>query len=134
MPDSVKLSAVLRATPQQVYEAWLSSREHTAFTGDAAAIDPKVGGEYTAGSGYIHGVTLELEPYRHIVQSWHSTDFPDDAEDSRLEITLEETPRGTRLTLAHTNIPDGQGTMYRDGWREFYLTPMRVYFSSKGQA
>ncbi len=36
MPDSLRLSTFLPATPRRVYQAWLSSRAHTAFTGAEA--------------------------------------------------------------------------------------------------
>ena len=131
MPESIKLSVTLPATPEQVYEAWLSSEEHTAFTGDEATIDPTIGGKFAAGSGYIRGTTLELEPCSRIVQSWRSTDFPEAAEESLLEVLLEKVRGGTRLTLVHTNIPDGQGEEYEQGWQEFYFEPMTSYFSEK---
>ncbi|MBM3947418.1 MAG: hypothetical protein FJ315_08510, partial [SAR202 cluster bacterium] len=122
------------ATPQQVYEAWLSSEEHAAFTGDEATIDPRVGGRFTAHGGYIQGTTLELEPYSRMLQSWRSTDFHDAAEDSLLEVLLEAVRGGTRLTLVHTNIPDGQGEEYEQGWKDFYFEPMGQYFQEKSMA
>ena len=131
MPDAIKLSVTLPATPKQVYEAWLSSQAHTAFTGDAATIDPVVRGKFVAGSGYISGTTLNLEPYSRILQTWRSTDFPDASEDSLLEVLLEEASGGTRLTLIHTNIPNGQGEEYQQGWQQFYFEPMKRYFSQK---
>ena len=63
------------------------------------------------------------------MQSWRTTDFPEGAEDSRLEVLLDEVPGGTRVTLLHTNIPDGQGEEYEQGWKEYYLEPMKRYFS-----
>lgn len=131
MPDSIRLSVTIQAMPQQVYEAWLSSEEHAAFTGDEATVDPTVGGRFIAHGGYINGTTLELEPYSRIVQWWRSTDFPNAAEDSLLEVLLERSPQGTRLTLVHTNIPDGQGDEYTQGWKDFYFEPMKQYFSAK---
>jgi len=85
MPDAFEISTVLTASAKQVYEAWLSSKEHGAMTGGAARIDPVVGGRFSAWDGYITGATLELEPYRRIVQSWRTIEFPADAPDSRLE-------------------------------------------------
>ena len=133
MPESIKLSVALAATPQQVYAAWLDSEEHSAFTGDEATIDPRVGGRFTAHGGYIKGATLELEPHSRIVQSWRSTDFPEAAEDSLLEVLLEKARGGTRLTLVHTNIPNGQGEEYEQGWKEFYFEPMKQYFLEKAR-
>lgn len=130
MSENLDLSVELPATPQQVYEAWLDSAAHGQFTGSPAQIDPRVGGKYTAWDGYITGETTTLEPYRRILQTWRSSEFPEGAEDSLLEVLLAEIPGGTKLTLRHTNIPDGQSGMYEEGWRDYYFKPMLAYFQS----
>jgi activator of HSP90 ATPase len=131
MSQSFKISTTLPATAKQVYRAWLSGREHAAFTGEAAEVDPKVGGRFTAFGDYIEGTNLELQPNKKIVQAWRTTEFPAGSEASRLEVTLENMDRGTKLTLAHSNIPDGQADSYKDGWRKFYFKPMKKYFTEK---
>ncbi|MBI4312318.1 MAG: SRPBCC domain-containing protein [Chloroflexi bacterium] len=132
MPESIKVSAVIPASPRRIYEAWLGSAEHTAMSGGGAAqVDPRVGGAFSAWDGYIQGTTQALAPYSRIVQSWRSADFPEGAADSTLEVLLAETPKGTRVTLAHTNIPDGQGDDYKQGWKDYYFTPMKWYFGAK---
>jgi len=130
MPDSFDISTVLPVSAKRLYRAWLSSDEHSAMTGGAAQIDPTAGGKFSAWDGYITGTTLELEPYRRIVQSWRTVEFPADAPDSLLEITLEEKADETRLTLKHSEIPAGQGSGYESGWTDNYFDPMREYFSS----
>lgn len=112
----------------RLYSAWLDSKQHTAFTGSPAEIDPRVGGAFTAWEGYIQGVTLELQPVSRIVQSWRSTEFPEESPDSNLEVLFEELEGGTRLTLVHSQIPDGQAEGYKRGWEDYYLQPMRQYF------
>jgi activator of HSP90 ATPase len=131
MKEKVKLSVTLPASPDVIYKAWLSGKEHTAFTGEETKSSSKKGGSYTAGGGYMWGKNLELDPGKKIVQSWHSTDFPKDAEDSRLELLLEKSGKGTKLTLVHSNIPDGQKDRYKEGWKEFYFKPMKKYFKKK---
>jgi uncharacterized protein YndB with AHSA1/START domain len=130
MPDSFTISTVLSAPPKRIYEAWMSSAEHGAFTGDTAEIEARVGGVHTAFSGYIAGRTLELVPSKRIVQSWRTTEFPEGSADSRLELTLEAVKGGAKLTLHHSQIPDGQGPQYEEGWKENYFVPMAVYFKS----
>jgi activator of HSP90 ATPase len=130
MPDSIEVSTMLPASPRQVYGAWLSGDDHGAFTGGEATVDPKQGGTFTAWDGYISGTNLELEPHKRIVQAWRTTDFPDDAQDSRLEVLLEEASGGTKLTLVHTDIPDGQGPDYEQGWTDFYFEPMKEFFAA----
>ena len=52
MENSLRLSVVLPATPEQVYTAWLSTEKHSAFTGSPAAVDARGGGALTAWDGY----------------------------------------------------------------------------------
>lgn len=75
MKTSFKVSTVLLANRELLYKAWLSSKEHSAFTGGKARIQAKVGGRFTAWDGYITGTTVVLEPYRRIVQSWRTLSF-----------------------------------------------------------
>lgn len=129
MSEKLKLSVLLPATPEQIFKAWLDSNAHGEFTGDTAKIDPRVGGKFTAWGGYIRGRTLELEPGKRILQAWRTTEFPEDAPDSTLEILLEAEGKGSRITLIHTDIPDGQAKQYEQGWEEYYFTPMKEYFT-----
>jgi activator of HSP90 ATPase len=131
MSENIELSTFLPVTPHQVYSAWLDSAAHGAFTGSPAVIDASPEGTFTAWDGYISGRTQLLEPDHLIVQSWRTTEFPESATDSRLEVRFETVPGGTRLTLRHTEIPTGQGEMYRQGWLDYYFTPMLEYFSPR---
>ena len=130
MPESLKLSTDLPVLPEKVYQAWIDSAQHSAFTGSPAEIDGRPGGKFTAWDGYILGTTLELQPFRRIVQFWRTTEFPQSSPDSHLEVLFEAVNNGTRLTLVHTNIPDGQGEEYKQGWEDYYFAPMAEYFSS----
>ena len=130
MLETIQLSATLPASPEQIYRDWLSSTGHTAFTDSPAEVDPAVGGRFTAWDGYIAGTNIELEPYRRILQAWRTSEFPTGSPDSQLEVLLEAVEGGTRLTINHSHIPEGQGAMYAQGWQDFYFTPMRAYYLS----
>ncbi len=129
--DSIRVSAVIPAEPQAVYDAWMSSKGHAAMTGSGAKITARVGSAFSAWDGYISGKTQEIEPGARILQSWRTTDFEEDEPDSSLEVLLARTAGGTRVTLVHTNIPPGHGAEYRKGWIDFYFKPMKDYFASK---
>jgi activator of HSP90 ATPase len=120
---------VIPASAQAIYDAWLSSEGHASITGgQPAEVSPKVGAAYSAWDGYITGSNLKLEPEKRIVQSWRSTDFNDDDQDSQIEVLLEALPAGTKVTLHHTNVPADQPD-YQEGWQEHYFEPMKEYFS-----
>lgn len=128
MKNGFTLTTVIPATPAEVYQAWLSTKGHTAMTGSAAKVDGQIGGKFTAWDGYIFGSTLALEPDQRIAQAWRTSEFPDEAPDSLVEITLKETKSGTKITLTHSQIPAGQEDSYRQGWEDFYFKPMQAYF------
>jgi uncharacterized protein YndB with AHSA1/START domain len=124
------ISALIPATPQEVYAAWLSSEGHSQMTGGSASITADVGGEFEAWDGYIQGKNLELIPGKRIVQSWRTSEFNADEPDSRIEITLESVADQTKLTLNHTGLPP-HGTQYEQGWVESYFEPMKEYFKGR---
>ena len=129
MKTEFTISNVFSVTPEKVYKAWLSTEGHSAMTGSPAKVEPRVGGPFMAWDGYITGKTLELKPYTRIVQAWRTSEFSEKDPDSRLELTLEAVKEGTKLTLKHSNIPDGQADSYEGGWDESYFQPMREYFN-----
>jgi len=131
MKESLQLSVFLNETNENLYKAWLNSREHSKFTGSTAEIVPTIKGKFSAWDGYIIGTNVTLEPYHKIVQTWRTTDFNEDDEDSILEILFEPEGDKTKITLKHNNIPEGQGEEYNQGWQDFYFKPMQKYFNKK---
>jgi activator of HSP90 ATPase len=129
MTESIEVSEVFPVAQRELYLAWLDGKKHTAFTGGEAVIDATVGGRFTAWDGYIEGRIEQLEPPERVLQSWRTTDFPSGSPDSVLEIRIEAVEGGSKLTLLHTNIPQGQGQSYRQGWIDHYFVPMREYFA-----
>lgn len=124
----ITVTSTFNATPQEVYEAWLSTDGHSEMTGSPAEVSNEVGGEFAAWDNYIWGTNLELIPDTKIIQSWRTTEFPDGAPDSELTIELEPEDEGTKLTLTHSNVPAGQEASYEEGWQEHYFDPMQDYF------
>jgi activator of HSP90 ATPase len=124
-----KLSCTLPASPQDVYAAWLDGATHSAMTDAGAKIAKRVGGDFSAWNGYITGKTVELIPGRRIVQSWRTTEFAGDDPDSMITVELKPAKTGTRLTLIHIGVPDGQTSFENGGWEDNYFAPMKAYFA-----
>lgn len=127
MKESFQLKEVFKVKPSAIYQAWLNSELHSQMTGGEAKCSNQVGGLFTAWDGYISGKNEALIENKKIVQSWRTTEFPEDEEDAKLTIILAEIEEGTALTLIHENIPTGQ-TQYKQGWIDHYFVPMKMYF------
>jgi activator of HSP90 ATPase len=157
MKNEFTLTVTIHAKAETIYKAWLSTQGHSAITGSPAKVDGTANGDFTAWDGYIWGTFLELEENKRIAQTWRTSEFPDEAEDSIVEILLEELATGldrseksarstlrqaqdgarppahtmTTLTLKHSNIPEDQAENYKQGWEDFYFKPMKEYFGGK---
>ncbi len=132
MTDSLALSVLVLAFPEEVFDSYLDSRFHTAMTGSPANITPEVGDAFTAWDGYISGKNLELVRPDRIVQTWRAADFPEGAPDSKLTIDIAEHDGETKISVKHEGLPEGTAQRFTDGWRDFYFIPMEDFFAKGG--
>ena len=133
MPRVIRQSATFKASPKDVYKVLMTSRLHSKVTGGKAVISTKVGGKWSAHDGYCHGVNLELKPGKKIVQSWRVSYWPAHHY-SVVTFVLTPVKGGTRLRFSHREVPDAQHESIKQGWIDFYWTPMRAFFSAQGRA
>jgi len=131
MTYDFEVSDSIPASPEEIYDAWMSSDGHSVMTGSAANVDPLIGGDFDAWDGYIHGTTLTLQPFTRIVQSWRSTNFTDDHADSTIEVLFDGDDGGTRVIVRHLNVPEDQPGYEDGGWQKSYFDPMKAYFQSE---
>jgi activator of HSP90 ATPase len=129
MVKSFTVTELIPASPDKIYNAWLDSEGHSRMTGSPARASDQVGGTFEAWDGYISGRNLELEPGKHILQAWRTTEFAASDEDSVLDVTFEAAEGGTKVTIRHSHLPE-DGDQYLQGWIDFYFQPMKAYFGS----
>ena len=134
VPYAFTLTAAVPASAQEIYDAWLDSLAHSEMTGGKASMSDEVDAEVSAWDGYISGRNLELIPGERIVQSWRTTQFADEHEDSIITLTFEEGDDGTVITLVHSNVPEEQTSYELGGWEQRYFEPMRSYFADRTRA
>jgi activator of HSP90 ATPase len=128
---TIRQKTLIPATPDEVYEAYVNPKKHSAFTGGRATCDPRVGGEFTAWDGYILGKNLKLEKGKRIVQEWSTTEWPEGYPPSRLELTFKKAKGGTEISMVHSNVPTVQADDLAEGWTEFYWKPLKKYFTKR---
>jgi len=115
--------------PDILYNGWLDSRTHSEMTGGESNIQPTKNKEFLAWDGYISCKNLELVPNQLIKQSWRSSDFKKDQEDSILELQFVSLGNNkTKLILKHSHLTDAD-MHYKQGWFDSYFIPMAEYFN-----
>lgn len=130
---TIRQKVIIPASPEDVYDAFMDPKKHSAFTGGGASGSSKVGGEFSAWDGYITAKNLDLKNGEKIVQEWSTSEWPDGYPPSRLEITLKGVPEGTELTLLQSKVPSDQADDYDKGWHEHYWNHLNEYFRKKGK-
>lgn len=128
MAIDFEVSAIIPASPEEVYDAWLDSARHAAMTGGTAEVNNREAESFYAWDEYISGKNKDLHRPDKIVQFWRTVEFAETEPDSLLEINLRAVDGGTEIVLRHSNLP-AHGEQYRSGWVENYFNPMKEYFS-----
>jgi activator of HSP90 ATPase len=129
---AILLSSLFDATADFLYNFFIDSKLHTDVTGSKAIINNKIGGKFTAWDGYIKGEIVSLKKNRKIIQKWRTTEFTKEDKDSILEITIEELNKNrSKLTLKHSELPEGTEEEYKNGWKEYYMKPLKEFIKKK---
>jgi len=130
----VMARALVRATPQQVYRAWLSPSALGKIIPGKAKVKAKTGGrfiwQHKRGKHQHTGVFLELKKNRRLEFTWESTTPP-----SEVSIEAQPTPYGALVAAHHTGLVGmNRGQLF--GQRMYWwrlLERMRCYFYFKGK-
>ena len=118
----------IKAVPQRIYEALLSSKDFATFSGMPAEIDPKVGGAFSMFGGLIVGVTVELVADKRIVQAWRPAAWePGFFSSARFELKLQGA--GTLVVLDHTGFSEGKFDSLSEGWHSHYWEPLKKFLA-----
>ena len=120
-----------RASPHDVYEAYMDSEKHAQFTGAKVNISREIGSEFSAYDGALNGTILELIPDAKIVQTWRGSDegwVP--GHYSTATFSLEAIDGGTRLTFVQTGVPEASFEQISAGWHKHYWPKMKQMLES----
>ncbi len=129
MPRTIQLAASLPASPDRLFDMYLDSDEHSAFSGSPVTISPQPGAAFSAFNDVLTGTILQVVPKRLVVQSWRSPHWGPADLDSTLILTFLPEGDGGRIELTQVNVIDTDFAGVSQGWEKFYWTPWRAYLT-----
>jgi activator of HSP90 ATPase len=133
--EPIIISSILDTNADFLYNFFIDSKLHTEITESKAVISNKIGGKFTTMDGYIKGKIVSLEKNKRIIQKWRTTDFNKNDKDSILEITIKEIGKNrSKLILKHSELPEGSEEEYKNGWKEFYIRPLKEFIKKQNSA
>jgi activator of HSP90 ATPase len=127
MPKTIQQRVTLPAPAESLYDMYLDSRVHGAFTGSPVTIHSKPGSEFQAFGDMLSGRMLYTVPKRLIVQSWRAKDWKPEDLDSILVLTFWPEGNSGRIELVHVNVADQDFQGVNEGWEKYYWKPWREY-------
>jgi uncharacterized protein YndB with AHSA1/START domain len=83
------------------------------------AIEPREGGKISLMTGHIRGVVTGWRPEKFLAYTWNVFQPGEEVSNwpiSYLELSLEESGGGTKLTLTHRPIPEAMQKLTMIGW------------------
>lgn len=119
---TVKQTYLIRAPIDNVWQALTDSSFIDKWGGGPATMNDKVGTKFKLWGGDIHGQNLKVVKNKLLVQDWFSGEWK---KPSKVTFTLEEKDGATKVSLLHENVPDDEEKDIADGWKEYYLDPLK---------
>ncbi len=133
--EPVLITLDIEAPPQEVFPYFTETEKIMEWHGGEAYCEPVPGGEFTLdipGDHVVRGSYVEIDPPRRVVFTWGMESgyggnpgiLPEGS--STVEVTLDPTETGTRLTICHSKLPDmDQATRHKSGWTH-YMARLRA--------
>ena len=125
MTKPIHQSITLPAKAAQIFDTFLDANAHGTVVGSKVSITRREGDRWKAFDGMLPGRNLRIVPERLIVQSWRSSGWKKDDDDSILVLAFSDTPEGGRIELTHVNVPTHDHRGVTEGWEKYYWRPWK---------
>ena len=116
----------INAEPSDIYSAITNPFTIELWSGYPAIMSTAPGSEFSLWEGDITGKNLEFVQNKKLVQEWY---FGEQAEKSVVTITINPDRENSLVTVEHTNIPDNEFNDITEGWREYYIGAIIIFFN-----
>ncbi len=112
----------------EVWKAFVNPKYIEGWGGGPAMMTQKVGAHFRIWGGEIFGKNLEVVKNKRLKQEWYGGKWK---HPSIVTFDFEESKKGVHITLLHENVPDDEAKKIEQGWKDFYMGPMKQYLENK---
>lgn len=121
---TIKQEYLINASVEKVWKALVDPKQIGEWGAGPARMNGKVGTKFTLWGGDVHGTNKKVVENKILEQDWFGGDWE---EPSKVRFTLAKAGGKTKIELLHENIPDNETKDIDDGWRRYYLGPLKEF-------
>lgn len=110
------------ATPDTVFDLWVTAEGLCAWWAESASCDPRPGGAIRVnidGEHIMVGEIIELDRPNHLRFTFGWENSAPAAGSTEVDVRIESTGHGSRLTLRHHGLPIEFVASHAEGWLHF---------------
>lgn len=113
---------------EKVWMGLTEPEEIEKWGGGPAEMDGLEGTEFSLWGGDIYGTNTKVVEHKLLEQDWFGGEWE---EASKVKFEFAEVDGKTKVVLTHENIPDEEADDIEDGWREYYMGPLKEYLEGR---
>lgn len=125
---TIRQTYLINSSLKKVWQALVNPKDINAWGGGPAKMDAKIGTKFKFWGGDIHGKNIEIIPLKKLVQKWYGGSWE---KPSITTFTLIKEEDAVKINLLQTDVPDNEAKNIDDGWKEYYLGPLKKYLENK---
>ena len=118
----------INASIEKVWDALVNPKIIDKWGGGPSKMTDKTDAKFEFWGGDIYGRNIKVLKNKELVQEWFSGDWK---EPSLVTFKLEENGDQTTIQLIHENVPDKDAHDIDDGWKRYYLGPLKKLLENK---
>ena len=113
----------IKAPIIKVWEALVDPKIIDQWGGGPAKMHQKEGDTFSLWGGDVHGTNIKVKPPTFLEQDWYGGEW---GAPSKVTFTLTaQSVTSTKIVLIQDGIPDSDFEDIRDGWKQYYLGPLK---------
>ncbi len=125
---TIKQTYIISASVQAVWQAFVDPKIIDRWGGGPAHMDDKEGTEFTLWGGDIYGKNIKVSENKELVQEWFSESENKKWEKpSLVTFLLYQEKDKVKVSLVQDYVPDEDSEDIKNGWKEYYLGPLKSY-------
>lgn len=128
MSKMIKQEYLINAPIEEVWEALTEPKIIDMWGGGPAKMKAEENYEFSLWGGDIHGKNIKVAKGKTLKQEWYSGKWQ---KPSIATFNLSEKGEKTKVELIHNDVPENETKDISDGWKDYYMGPLKRLLEKK---